>query len=113
MKWMKKDFEVAINVFLDGADMAIEEWPRRCVTWKIMSKVQKTAGVAVPWKQLSRFWNWFDGKQGATAGRPELAWCDSTKTSVQQLKQGCSEPTEGEQDLMRMCLQEDNYNSRA
>ena len=29
-----------------------------------------------------------------------------------QLEQGCSEPTEGEQDLMRTCLQEKNYNSQ-
>ena len=32
---------------------------------------------------------------------------------VQQLEQGCSDPSEGEQDLMRTCLQEENYNSRA
>ena len=31
---------------------------------------------------------------------------------MQQLEQGCSELTEGEQDLMRTCLQEENYNSR-
>ena len=31
---------------------------------------------------------------------------------MQQLEQGCSEPTEGEQDLMRRCLQEENYNSQ-
>ena len=31
---------------------------------------------------------------------------------MQQLEQGCSEPTEGEQDLMRMCLQEENYSSQ-
>ena len=71
----------------------------------------KAAGGA-PWKQLRQFWNWFDGAQGASAGRPELAWCGSTETFVQQLEQGCSEPTEGEQDLMRMCLQEENYSSQ-
>ena len=32
---------------------------------------------------------------------------------MQQLEQGCFEPSEGEQDLMRTCLQEENYNSRA
>ena len=32
---------------------------------------------------------------------------------MQQLEPGCSEPSEGEQDLMRMCLQEENCNSRA
>ena len=31
---------------------------------------------------------------------------------MQQLEQGCSEPTEGEQDLMRTCLQEENYISQ-
>ena len=31
---------------------------------------------------------------------------------MQQLEQGCSEPTEDEQDLMRMCLQEENYSSQ-
>ena len=31
---------------------------------------------------------------------------------MQQLEQGCSEPPEVEQDLMRMCLSEENYNSR-
>ena len=31
---------------------------------------------------------------------------------MQQLEQGCSEPTEGEQDLMRRCLQEENCNSQ-
>ena len=31
---------------------------------------------------------------------------------MQQLEQGCFEPSEGEQDLMRMCLQKENYNSR-
>ena len=34
--------------------------------------------------------------------------CGSTETFVQQLEQGCSEPSEGEQDLMWMCLQEEN-----
>ena len=32
---------------------------------------------------------------------------------MQQLEQGYSGPSEGEQDLMRMCLQEENCNSRA
>ena len=32
---------------------------------------------------------------------------------MQQLEQGCSEISEGEQDLMRTCLQEENYNSQA
>ena len=32
---------------------------------------------------------------------------------MQQLEQGCSEPSEGVQDLMWMCLQEENCNSRA
>ena len=31
---------------------------------------------------------------------------------MQQLEQGCSEPSEGEQDLMRTCQQEDNYNNQ-
>ena len=31
---------------------------------------------------------------------------------MQQLEQGCSEPTEGEQDLMRRYLQEENCNSQ-
>ena len=73
----------------------------------------KAVGGAVPWKQLWQFWNQFDGERVASAGRPELAWCGSTETFVQQLEPGCSEPSEGEQDLMRMCLQEENCNSRA
>ena len=32
---------------------------------------------------------------------------------MRQLEQGCSEPSEGEQDLMRMFLQEENYNNQA
>ena len=32
---------------------------------------------------------------------------------MQQLEQGCSEPAEGEQDLMQTRLQEENCNSRA
>ena len=32
---------------------------------------------------------------------------------MQQLEQGCSEPSEGDQDLMWMCLQDENYNSQA
>ena len=32
---------------------------------------------------------------------------------MQRLEQGCFEPSEGEQDFMRMCLQEENYNSQA
>ena len=31
---------------------------------------------------------------------------------MQQLEQGYSEPTEGEQDLMRTCRQEENYNNQ-
>ena len=31
---------------------------------------------------------------------------------MQQLEQGYSEPTEGEQDLMRTCRQEENYSSQ-
>ena len=31
---------------------------------------------------------------------------------MQQLEQGCSEPSESEQDLMWTCLQEENYNNR-
>ena len=56
-------------------------------------------------KQMQQFWNWiwnwFSGEQGARAGRPELAWCGSTEIFAQQLEQGCSEPSEGEQDLIR------------
>ena len=32
---------------------------------------------------------------------------------MEQLEQGRSEPSEGEQDLMRMCRQEENCNNRA
>ena len=73
----------------------------------------KAGGGAIPWKQLWQFWNWFDGEQGASAGRPELAWCGSTETFVQRLERGYSEPSEGEQDLMQTCPQEENYNSQA
>ena len=73
----------------------------------------KAVGGAVPWKQLWQFWNQFDGERVASAGRPGLAWCGSTETFVQQLEPGCSEPSEGEQGLMRMCLQEENCNSQA
>ena len=92
----------------------------RCVSWKNSSKVQRlplqylcSTAFEVPWKQLWQFWNRFDGEHGASAGRLDLAWCGSTETLVQQLEQGCSEPTEGEQDLMQTWLQEENYNSRA
>ena len=87
------------------------EWSWRCVPGKNHGQgLQRLLVMQWPWKQLWQFWNWFDGAQWASAGWPELAWCGSTERVVQQLEQGYSEPTEDEQDLMRTCRQEENYN---
>ena len=115
MQWMKKILKWPL---MFSSMVQIWLWKRKTgVTVKVCileesEQGTKAGGGAVPWKQLWQFWNWFDGVQGASAGRPELAWCGSTETFVQQLEQGCSEPTEGEQDLMQRCLQEENYNSQ-
>ena len=88
----EKDFEVAIDDFLNDADMVIEKEDWVIVKVCILEELEQgtnTTGGAVPWKQLWQLWNWLDGVQGASAGQPKLAWCGSTETFVQQLEQGC------------------------
>ena len=48
--------------------------------------------------------NWHD------VAVPRLLRNNSTRTTRNK---GCSEPSEGEQDLMQTCLQEANYNSQS
>ena len=79
---------------------------------KVHANEIKGLHCTVLWKKLYQFWNWLSDEQGASESRPEMAWCVNAETFVQQLEQRCSEPSEGEQDFTRTCLQEDNYNSR-
>ena len=108
----ENDFEVAIDVFLNGADMVMEEeeedrsdsegvylgriWARYKGCWRC-----STLKAVVAILKLIR---WRTGSQ-CRPTRTGVAWCGSTETFVQQLRQECSEPTEGKRDLMRRCLQ--------
>ena len=115
MQWMKKILKWPL---MFSSVVQIWLWKRKtgvivkvCIL-EVSEQGTKAAGGAVPWKQLWQFWNWSDGVQGASAGWPELAVMWQLRDFCATTRQGCSELTEGEQDLMRTCLQEENYNSQ-
>jgi hypothetical protein len=103
----EKDFELAIDVLLNGADMLEDIYLGR-----ICSKIQRLLVVQYLESSCSDFKvNFLVNREPVQAGQD---WCDvAVPRLVQQLERGCSEPAEGEQDLMKTCLQSENHNSRA
>ena len=92
MQWMKKILKCPL---MFSSMVQIWLWKRKTgviVRVCILEESEqgtKAAGGAVPWKQLWQFWNWFDGVQEASAGRPELAFmwqyrdfCATTRARV-------------------------------
>ena len=79
MQWMKK---ILRWLLMFSSMVQIWLWKKKTgVIVKVCNLKEseqgtKTAGGAVPWKQLWQFWNLFDGVQGASAGRPAQNWRD-------------------------------------
>ena len=73
----EKDFEVAIDVFLNGADMYRRggpEWSWRCVSWKNLSKVQRL--LVVRYLESSCSYFEIDSLANREPVQASQNWCD-------------------------------------
>ena len=87
------------------------EW--RCI-WKNLSKVQLQRLLVVQYLESSCGNFEIDSMANREPVQAVQNWHDVAvpRLLCSNSSKGCSEPSEGEQDLMRMCLQEENFNRR-
>ena len=117
MQWMKRRFWSGHWCFPEwcryGYRRGGPEWLWRCVSWKNLSEVQRLLVVQYLESSCGNFGiNLMANREPVQAGQN---WHDVAvpRLLCNEIEQGCSEPSKGEQDLMQTCLQEENYNSRA
>ena len=100
----EKDFEAAMDVFLNGADMDVEEEDRS--DREMFLKNHGTKVVQYLESSCSDFK--IDppaSKEPVQAGKHWHDVAEMRLKIVQQLRQGCSKPAEGERDWMWTFLQ--------